>query len=595
MCHSMRKIFFLCLCPAIIFGLRSVGGQPQNDRIDPPPGFRDKLTARELIEGHSPGLIHNDYFMPVGEVLPSVHRLSGVIQFEATRMTTSHPDSGAWGSGYQWFPAFAIPVISQGDYLIPLERGIVYSGNQRPSFWNIIVSPGRVWREAADGDYSRASFPFVLTDNFVGQARNGLATFVFDSASISCVAIQISQETAPISGYTTADFVGMIPAHFTSLFFPDASRYLLEFGEELAARPDIRSWTELPNSVFTQRFFKGGLPDDTVSLAAIFAEGRLYLQPPETRTGPYPYPAEMRHGVFSVTKTLGMGLAMFWAAERYGESAFKELITDYVPLLSGHPGWQGVTFENVLDMATGTAGGDSGSNIVPFITARSAEEKLAAVSALPDAFPAPGQVFNYASTNTFVLSYALNQYVKSKEGPDADFWEMVRDEVLTPLGIPHLPLVRTLEEGGKPGVPIMGWGSYPNVCEAAKIGRLLHDGGNFQGFQLLDRNKVREALYQTPRRGLNAGVSFGHQEYYLHAMWITGLSLSTCSVYAASMRGLGGNHVIVLPSGIIALRFGDQNYYDVAPMVAVAEFYKSSCPENSRRNIQAEGILPRKR
>ena len=35
-------------------------------------------------------------------------------------------------------------------------------------------------------------------------------------------------------------------------------------------------------------------------------------------------------------------------------------------------------------------------------------------------------------------------------------------------------------------------------------------------------------------------------------------------------------HVIILSSGVIAIRFGDQNDYDVAPMVAVAEFYRSS-------------------
>jgi hypothetical protein len=35
----------------------------------------------------------------------------------------------------------------------------------------------------------------TLTDNFIGQARNSLATFVFNSAAVSPVAIQITQET----------------------------------------------------------------------------------------------------------------------------------------------------------------------------------------------------------------------------------------------------------------------------------------------------------------------------------------------------------------------------------------------------------------
>lgn len=590
-----RAAFFLTFCSAAVLSLWAAGARYQDSRFDPPSGTRDKLTVQKLMGSTSPGLVHNDYFMPVGEALPAAHQLSGIIRFEATRMATSHPDTRDWGSGQQWFPGFSLPVISQGDHLIPLEREIIYSGDGRPSFWNVIVSPGRVWREAADGGFSRASFPFVLTDNYIGQARNGLATFVFDANGISRVAIQISQETAPVDIYMTADFTGMTPALYAPRAFPEAARDVLEFTTEMASRPAIRAWEELPYSLFTQGFFRGGVPDETVSSAAVLINDQLFIQPAETRTGFYPYPADMRHGVFSVTKSLGMGLAMFWAAERYGEDIFSELITDHVPTLSDHPGWQGVTFENALDMATGTSGGDSGTNIVPFIGARSALEKLAAIRALPDAPPLPGRAFNYASTNTFVLSYALNEYVKSREGPGADYWEMVREEVLRPLGIPHLPLVRTREGGDEMGVPVMGWGAYPTVGEAAKIGQLFHDEGAFQGVQLLNKYKIREALYRTSRPGLSAGISFGHQEYYLHSMWITALNLLGCPVSSSSMRGHGGNHVIVLPSGITAIRFGDHNNYDVAPMVAVAEFYKSSCPDSSRRAARAEAIPQKKR
>lgn len=43
------------------------------------------------------------------------------------------------------------------------------------------------------------------------------------------------------------------------------------------------------------------------------------------------------------------------------------------------------------------------------------------------------------------------------------------------------------------------------------------------------------------------------------------------------MSGHGGNYVIMLPSGAVAIRFSDANFYDIAHMVAVAEFYRSSC------------------
>ncbi len=574
--HRVCGLFILFF--VLITGICVFSGISKNISIEPPHGTRDKLTATDLLNGSYNELVHNDYFMPIGDTLPPAHQLSGVIQFSESGMTTNHSDSDWMGSGHRIFPGFSLPVVSHGEHLIPLKRGITYSGDINNSFWNIIVSPGRVWQEPGDNGYSRASFPFVLTDNYIGQARNGIATFVFNSSEISSIAIQITQETAPVDGYSLTNFVGKIPAQYSPEIFENVNEHILKFKEEQAKKPLICLWLELPYAVFTQSFFRGGLKPDTVSMAALFLDSQLYIQPAHTRTGLYPYPAEMRHGVFSVTKSIGMGLSMFYAAERYGEDIFDELITDHVPILSDHPGWQGVTFENVLNMATGTQGSDQGDDIVPFIIARNAEEKISAISMLPDSSSLPGEDFNYASTNTFILSYALNQYVKAKEGPDADYWELVREHVLKPLGIEHLPLTRTIEEEGRLGIPIMGWGSYPNVCEAAKIGKLLCDEGSFEGQQLLNRNKVREALYRTPKTGLGAGTSYGRAQRYLHTMWIIHTALSTCDIYAPSMSGHGGNRVVMLPSGVVAIRFGDANFYDIAQMVAVAELYHSSCP-----------------
>lgn len=576
--NKMNRIWiFLILLLALITGIGAFQGILKNNSIEPPQGTRDKLTADDLLNSVPNELIHNDYFMPIGNISPAAHQLCGVIHFSECEMNTSHNDTTWMGSGIRIFPAFSLPVVSTSEHLIPLKRGIIYSGSIHNSYWNIIVSPGRVWQEPGDNGYSRASFPFVLTDNYVGQARNGIATFVFNDSGISSVAIQISQETAPIDSYTLANFTGMIPAQYTPETLSNVNEHILNFEEEQANMPSVYPWTELPSSYMTQSFFNGGLQPDTVSMAALFIDGDLYIQPVHTRTGLYPYPVQMRHGVFSVTKSLGMGLAMFYAAERYGEDIFDELVTDYIPALSGHPGWQGVTFENVLSMVTGTQGSDQGDDIIPFIIARSAEEKIAAINMLPDSSPLPGEEFHYASTHTFVLSYALNQYVKAKEGSDADYWELVRENVLKPLGIEQLPLTRTFEVEGNLGTPIMGWGSYPNVFEAAKIGRLLCDEGRYNGQQLLNRNKVQEALYRTSKTGFGAGTSYGCTQRYINSIWVAHIELTTCDIHAPSMRGHGGNHVIMLPSGVVAIRFSDANFNDIAHMVAVAEFYRSSC------------------
>jgi CubicO group peptidase (beta-lactamase class C family) len=575
---DIRIKFFIFILVLVFFstGSTSAGeGFGDNVSIEPPQGVRDKLSAEDLWNGNFPELIHNDYFMPIGSNTLPAHQLSGVIRFSETIMNTTHPDSDWKGRGMRSFPGFSIPVISYGEYLIPLTRGIIVCGDQQNSYWNIIVSPGRVWQEPGDNGYSRASFPFTFTDNYIGQARNGLATFIYNSSEISDVAIQITQETAPVDGYVIANFRGMIPVRYSPQYFEDMEQQFFAFEKELASRPPVRSWNELPLAGFTQDFFRGGLSPEEVSTAAMFLDGQLYIQPAYTRTGPYPYPLEMRHGVLSVTKSLAMGLSMFFAAERYGEDLFGEEIVDYVSALAGHPGWQGVTFEDAFCMATGTQGGETGDNIVDFIYGRTTEDKLAAISVLPDAPAAPGTEFNYASTNTFVVSYALNQYVKAKEGPDADYWLLVKENVLRPLGIPHLPLARTLEREGELGTPIMGWGSYPTVLEAAKIGQLLHNEGKFNGQQILNEFRVKEALYRTFRSGYDAGNAYGLPQEYLHSMWINNIGLSIGVVTVPSMSGHGGNEVVILPSGVIVIRFGDSNHYDISHMVAVAEFYSN--------------------
>jgi hypothetical protein len=52
----------------------------------------------------------------------------------------------------------------------------------------------------------------------------------------------------------------------------------------------------------------------------------------------------MRHGVFSVTRSLGAAVALLRLAEKYGDSVFDLKIKDYVPVTATHAGWDDVTF-----------------------------------------------------------------------------------------------------------------------------------------------------------------------------------------------------------------------------------------------------------
>jgi hypothetical protein len=567
--------------------LAACGGDDARPTAPPPPtatppspaGVRDVLTVDDLFGGAAPGVVHNAYYQPVGDTRPPTNALCGTLHFAETPMATTHPDSDWRGGGQTLFPAFSLAVVARGGWLIPLERDLILSGHGAGgggrSLWNVIANPGQVWEEAADGGYSRVSLPFTLTDNYVGQARNGLATFVFDDLEVSPVAIQITQETAPNEEYLRTDFSALVPVGWDPECPAGAQAAASAFARERSARLPLRPWSALPDAAATQATSRNGFADTDLSAVALFMDGQLYQQEVATRSGPHPWPEWMRHGVFSVTKTMGLGLSMLYLAQRYGDGVFDERILDHVPELAGHPGWQGVTFHHTLNMVTGTVGGERGNAIGPYVHARSAAAKLAAIRALPDAPAAPGTEFAYYSTHSFVLSQAMNNYVEEREGPTADYWTMVRRDVLEPIGVPHLPISRSFEAGGALGTPIMGWGSYPDVDAAVKVARLLQNDGAHEGRQLLSRTKVREAMRRGGRDAYETGAA---SERYLHSVWTVRTDTGRCTVDVPLMSGYGGNHVMMLPSGLSMVRFMDAGDYEVSYATRAAEAYRSSCP-----------------
>jgi hypothetical protein len=111
------------------------------------------------------------------------------------------------------------------------------------------------------------------------------------------------------------------------------------------------------------------------------------------------------------------------------------------------------------------------------------------------------------------------------------------------------------------------------------LGQLLHNEGKLRGKQVLNEWRVKEALYRTFRAGYDAGTAYGLPQEYLHSMWINNIGLSVGVVTVPSMNGHGGNFVVIFPSGIIAIRFSDSNFYDISYMAAVAEFYNRNLLE----------------
>jgi CubicO group peptidase (beta-lactamase class C family) len=310
----------------------------------------------------------------------------------------------------------------------------------------------------------------------------------------------------------------------------------------------------------------------STSLGAVYMDGTLYLNPARTRHGQYPYPDDMRHGVFSVTKSMAGALAMFYFAERYGEEIFDEEIADYVPAFADLPEWDGVTFSHALNMATGTRAGED-LLYEPLELAPDKEAAINNIAAFGDFPEAPGDAFNYATTNTFVLSCALENYVKEREGGGVRWWSLVHENVLKPIGAENFRVLHTRDEDPSARVPILGLGALPNLDDAAKIALLIFNEGAHDGRQILHRNKLREALGRTDWRGYR--IDSRHR--YRHSLWAKQIRAGPCRVNAVYMQGLGANHVIFLPSGVIVFRFMDEDDMNIDPLVRLVDKLRSSC------------------
>ena len=80
-------------------------------------------------------------------------------------------------------------------------------------------------------------------------------------------------------------------------------------------------------------------------------------------------------------------------------------------------------------------------------------------------------------------------------------------------------------------------------------------------------------MHRSPGRSYDAGGG----RRYMHAMWLLQVEAGPCRLDVPMMSGLGGNLVLFLPNGLIAIRFADADNYEPSPMVRAAELVRPAC------------------
>ncbi len=572
----MRRILTVAVSLSLAgVGCKSSGPAPCGGTPMSEP--RTGLTVEDLLEEETPPLLDLSYLARPDWADGGADAIEGSVALNAVDLELDFPETRALYAGEARFPSVTLDFLSRDGQLIPRERGLIATGGDSDSLWDVMVGTGATWREPGDGDWSRASFPLSLVDRYFNQVRNCVATFVYQGEVMSPAYVQCSQETADADDEQLGNIRALVPAAYTPGAFPDAAEVIEAHATSLADRLPtlpLSEWDD--DGEIADYLEKSLLTCASTSVGAVYADGTLFVHPPQTRHGPYPYPSEMRHGVYSVTKSLAGALSMFYLAERYGEEVFEARIADHVPALAGRPEWQGVTFSHALNMATGTRGGEAADLLYePLVLADTKEEAIANIAELGDAPEAPGQAFHYATTNTFVLSYALQHYVEEREGPGVRYWDLVRQDVLVPIGAGDLDLLLTRDEDAAERIPLLGFGARPTLDEAAKIALLIANEGEHGGQQLLHRGKIREALGRTGWQG----YEIDGQHRYRHSFWSTSVRTGTCHSEVSYMQGHGANHVLLLRSDVIVLRFMDEFDEDIETLVRGVERVRSSCAE----------------
>ncbi len=555
--------------------------------VEPPGDERTELTAAMLINGTAQpdGPVHNDWFMAVGEAGPALHAFSGTLVLPGTA-TKGFNIEGPFDG---WSPPFELSFISHGDYLIPVSGDLIASTGE-PVPWHLAVSPGRVWSEPLDDGLSRASFPFSLVGGeWMAEAHNGIATFVFDDGMISDLVFQVVQQTAPDNEFIA---YGRIDGTYLPKTVDNAEGLIADFERDRAMRLPVRPLAELVDGLSPRALasLKGLHTNVPISATGVVLDGVLYLGVCETDYGDFPYCEEMRHSVYSVTKSLAGMVSLLYLAEKYGDEVFAMKVRDILDVNADHDGWDDVTLADLLSMASGIgeAGPDRESRIwysededaptlIAFLEAETASGKLDAAFAGSDYDWGPGEVFRYRNMDSFVLAAAMDALVKQHEGPDASLWASLTRDVLHPIGVMTLPKSHTHETDGSPGVPFMAAGVFPNVHDVARIATLLQNGGVHDGVQLLSRQGIDAALYRDDTSGIPIGVG-GTQSYNL-SMWHYRLWVPVCFVDVASMRGYGGNYVFLLPNDVTLFRFSDDGMGVHSRLAEAVHEIRSLCPD----------------
>lgn len=589
-------------CITFLFVLMVVGGVIGHSIAQETASAADLLSVTFMTSDEALDMpVNNAAYYPADDAVAAPD-LSGQLVLEQTVMqfepeipqpicdgsAVEMGGSCRGGDDKRLLPRITLDLFTAGDILAADQIGTMLrdtAATEPESYWRVIPQYGRVWREDEDGDWARAALPLMLVHDMENHAHQGLATFLYnDVGEVTDVRFQFVQQTTPWN--IPVHFVawGTADATFTPSDYDDIETKRAQVYQEMADRLPMRPWSELVAQLpaGTLEGFGGPLADEYIVTRALVYDDVIYYEGSQTDYGVYPYPQEMRFGPRSVTKSMTAPLALGRLSQVYGPYVLNLKIGDYVEGLD--PEYDEVRFIDAANMATGMGGQGS------FVTATnntndgyvdaayddwyngafSNAEKIAAITRDASPYPwEPGVIMRYRDRDYHLLGAALEGFLQSVEGNDADIWDMVAEEVFAPIGIHHAPIVRTLESPTEDGLAWFHAGIYVTLDDIAKVFRLYQDLGQHEGEQILHRGMTSHIFSiegaVTKNTDVSADAAFadgeidpageGEELYKLGFHMTPHVDIESGElVYLPQASGFASNQIIMYPDDVISIR-----------------------------------------
>ncbi len=553
---------------------------------------RAELEAAQLWAGKFPAPASMAAFAPMPDARAPSHVFEGSLRLRGrihSRLISSDPAfiTSAGVALARTLPQdFDYEFVQDGRALIPVRRGPLPSPH---AWWEFTLEPGEVWDEPGDGGFTRAALPFTLEERNANCVHHGVLTFLFGAGGrISPAAIQVSAETCL---YLRLDLWGALRARYGPHHVADRDAVIAAYNVEVKARLPLRPESDLAlehPGMDVARLSLGDAAGRT--LHGLVLDGVNYVSSCPTRAGDYPYCDVLDLPSYSTAKSVVAGLALM-RLQGLTHAATAQTVSDWVrdPACQGSA-WAGVSFADLINMATGNydserfeADEDAAKSAGLFLPPEHARKIHFACSAYPRR-AAPGTVWAYHTSDTYLLGTALNAYFRSLPGhAGQDFFEaLLVQPVFRELNLsPAMLTTRRTYDAVRQ--PFTGWGLAYHRDDIARLARfLLIDQGKLNGQSMFDPSMLAAALQQDPGdRGLPVVALPGFR--YKNGFWarnVQGLTGCPHEVWVPFMSGFGGISVVLFPDGIIYYNFADDGAlasFDWGPVVSEVDRLHALC------------------